>query len=274
MDARARREAGFRILLVGVFSLAIAFIIYSRLSGGIPVQASQLSNPAYGMLAIMAAGMAAAFYGAYSIFRSEQERLSGGSSLMSFITGAFSTGRPWKVMAISAIGYGVFFASLSQILVFRPDVSFAEKGIAVPSAELIPCCGSPGYMPMLTVYFTDHFLLLIIPVNVMLASVVSVMVGFNVALSVYAYELRKSMQARTSLVGGIGAATGLFVGCPTCAGSMVSAVLGLGVAGAGASTSALAPFQTAFIAASIPALAVVPFLLARSIRSVSRCSTK
>ena len=59
--------------------------------------------------------------------------------------------------------------------------------------------------------------------------------------------------------------------CPTCAGSMVSAILGLGVVGAGAGASALAPFQTAFIAASIPALAIAPFLLARSIRSVSMC---
>lgn len=274
MDAMARREVGFRILLTGVFSLAIAFIIYSRLSGGIPIQMSLLASPAVGMLAITAAGMAATFYGAYSIFRAEQARLSSGTSLMSFITGAFTGSRPWKVMAIAAIGYGIFFAFLSQILVFRPDVSFTEKGIAVPSVELIPCCGAPGYMPMLTVYFTDHFLLLVIPVNVMLAAVVSVMVGFNVALSVYTYELRKSMQARTSFVGGIGAATGLFVGCPTCAGSIVSAVLGLGVAGAGASTSALAPFQTAFIAASIPALAIAPFLLARSIRSISRCSPK
>lgn len=274
MDAKARREAGFRILLTGVFSIAIAFIIYSRLSSGLPIQASLLASPAVGMLAITAAGMAAAFYGAYSIFSAEQARLSGGTSLMSFITGAFAGNRPWKVMVIAAIGYGIFFAFLSQILVFRPDVSFTEKGIAVPSIELIPCCGAPGYMPMLTVYFTNHFLLLVIPVNVMLAAVVSVMVGFNVALSVYAYELRKSMQARTSLVGGIGAATGLFVGCPTCAGSMVSAVLGLGVAGAGASASALAPFQTAFIAASIPALAIAPFLLARSIRSTSRCSPK
>jgi hypothetical protein len=193
---------------------------------------------------------------------------------MSFITGAFS-GRSsslWKVMAVATIGYGVFFSFLSQILVYRADVSFTEKGIMVPSAEIIQCCGAPGYMPMLTVYFTDHFLLLVIPVNVILAAVVSIMVGFNVALSIHAYRLRKAMQAtRTSFVGGLGAATGLFVGCPTCAGSMVSAVLGLGVVGAGASTSALAPFQTAFIAASIPALAIAPFLLARGIRSVSMC---
>ncbi|MGI0019094.1 MAG: hypothetical protein ACREAY_01340 [Nitrososphaera sp.] len=270
MGWQAIRESGFRILLVGSFSLVIAFVIYSRLSGANPVPAAQLSGLAYAMLAITAASMAAALYGAYLIFRSEQERTAGGTGLMSFITGAFG-GQSWRIMAVAAIGYGVFFSFLSQILVLRPDVSFTEKGIPVPSAELIQCCGAPGYMPMLTVYFTDHFLLLVIPVNVILAAVVSIMVGFNVALSIHAYRLRKAMQAKTSLVGGIGAATGLFVGCPTCAGSMVSAILGLGVVGAGASTSALAPFQTAFIAASIPALAIAPFLLARSIRSVSMC---
>ncbi|WP_415280650.1 hypothetical protein [Candidatus Nitrososphaera sp. FF02] len=274
MSHQARRESGYRVLFTGLFSLAIAFIIYSRLSGTsgeAALQASQLTNIAYGVLAITAASLAASMYGAYTVFRAEQARQAGLGSLFSFITGAFSDGRYWRIMIIAAIGYGVFFAFLSQILVYRPDVSFTERGITVPSYELIPCCGVPGYMPMFTAYFTDHFLLLVIPFNVILASAVSVMVGFNVALSVYAYRLRRAVQGRTSLVGGLGAATGLFVGCPTCAGSMLSAVLGLGVVGAGASTSALASFQTVFIAASLPALAAAPFLLARSIRSISMC---
>ncbi len=277
MSHQARRESGYRILFTGLFSLAIAFIIYSRLSGTVgdaALQASQLTNLAYGVLAITAASLAASMYGAYTIFRAEQTRSAGAGTLLSFITGAFSDGRYWRIMAVAAVGYGVFFALLSQILVYRPDVSFAERGIAVPSYELLPCCGAPGYMPMFTAYFTDHFLLLVIPVNVILASVVSVMVGFNVALSVHAYRLKRAVQGRTSIVGGLGAATGLFVGCPTCAGSMLSAVLGLGVVGAGASTSALAPFQTIFIAASLPALAAAPFLLARSIRSISMCGAK
>jgi hypothetical protein len=97
------------------------------------------------------------------------------------------------------------------------------------------------------------------------------MVGFNVALSVFAYRLKKSMRATTSLAGGVGATCGLFVGCPTCAGSIFSSLIGIGVAGAGTSASVLAPFQTLFIAASIPALVIAPFLIARSIRSVSNC---
>jgi hypothetical protein len=174
-------------------------------------------------------------------------------------------------MAAAAIGYGVIFGLLSQILVYRPDVSFAEKGIEVPSVDLTPCCAAPGYMPMLTIYITDHFLILIIPINVILAAVVSGLVGFNVALSIFAYRLKKTVHATTSLAGGVGATCGLFVGCPTCAGSLFSALIGIGVAGAGTSASVLAPFQTLFIAASIPALVLAPFLIARSIRSVSNC---
>jgi hypothetical protein len=124
---------------------------------------------------------------------------------------------------------------------------------------------------MLTAYITDHFLILIIPVNVILAVVVSALVGFNAALSIYAYRQRKLVRSRTSMVSGIGATSGLFVGCPTCAGSIFSALLGIGVAGAGTSATALAPFQTLFIAASIPALLIAPFLIARTIRSVSSC---
>lgn len=272
---KAEQDSGYRTLFVGAFSLVIAFIIYSSLSGTSgAAQAQHLTGMAYAMLAITAASMAAATYGAYKIFRAEQMRLHGSQTLMSFVTGAFSDKRYWKIMVFSAIGYGIFFGFLSQILVYRTDVSFSEQGIAVPSTELIPCCGSPGYMPMFTAYFTDHFLILIIPVNVILAAIVSMMVGFNVALSFYAYKLRSTVKTKTSIVGGLGATTGLFVGCPTCAGSLLSAMLGLGAIGAGASTSTLAPFQTLFIVASLPALAVAPFLLAKSIRSMSRCSVK
>jgi hypothetical protein len=175
-------------------------------------------------------------------------------------------------MILAAVGYGIFFGFLSQILVYRADVSFTEREIEVPSLDLIPCCAAPGYMPMVTLYITDHFLILIIPLNVILATIVSLLVGFNVALSIFAFRLKKSLQTKTSLAAGIGATSGLFVGCPTCAGSLISALLGIGIAGAGGtSASVLAPFQTLFIAASIPALVLAPFLIARSIRSASSC---
>src|SRR5690606_4885216 len=149
------RESGFRLLFVGLFSLIIAFLIYSRLtvpsSDPLAVQAQQLSNLAYAVLAITTASMASIFYGVYTIFRSEQMRTEGSNSLFSFITGAFVNKSYWKIMAVAAIGYGIFFGFLSQILVYRTDVSFTEEGIMVPSIDMIPCCAVPGYMPMLTI---------------------------------------------------------------------------------------------------------------------------
>ena len=276
---QALRESGFRVFFVGFFSLIIAFIIYSRLtmpsSELLRIESQELTGLAWGMLAITAASMASMAYGAYVIFRSEYIRTALGptNSLISFITGAFSDRNYWKIMIVAAIGYGIFFGFLSQILVYRADVSFTEKGINVPSLDLIPCCAAPGYMPMVTFYITDHFLILIIPLNVILATIVSLLVGFNVALSIFAFRLKNSLQTKTSLAAGIGATSGLFVGCPTCAGSLISALLGIGIAGAGGtSASVLAPFQTLFIAASIPALVVAPFLIARSIRSASSCN--
>jgi hypothetical protein len=272
------RESGFRVFFVGFFSLIIAFVIYSRLtmpsSELLRIESQELTGLAWGMLAITAASMASMAYGTYVIFQSEYIRTSSSptNSLISFITGAFSDRNYWKIMILAAIGYGIFFGFLSQILVYRADVSFTEREIEVPSLDLIPCCAAPGYMPMVTLYITDHFLILIIPLNVILATIVSLLVGFNVALSIFAFRLKKSLQTKTSLAAGIGATSGLFVGCPTCAGSLISALLGIGIAGAGGtSASVLAPFQTLFIAASIPALVVAPFLIARSIRSASSC---
>ena len=278
------RERGFRVLFVGAFSLVIAFIIYSQFttpsSEPLRIESEELTGLAWGMLAISGASMASMVYGAYIIFRSEQIRtttttLAAAKSLISFITAAFSNRNYWKIMIVAAVGYGIFFGFLSQILVYRANVSFTEKGIEVPSLDLIPCCGAVGYMPMLTIYITDHFLILIIPLNVILATIVSLLVGFNVALSIYAFRMKKLLQTKTSLAAGIGATSGLFVGCPTCAGSLISALLGIGIAGAGGtSASVLAPFQTLFIAASIPALVVAPFLTARSIRSASSCNIR
>jgi hypothetical protein len=280
---QALRESGFRVLFVGAFSLVIAFIIYSQFtmpsSEPLRVESEELTGLAWGMLAISGASMASMVYGSYLIFRSEQIRttttLGAAKSLISFITAAFSNRNYWKIMIVAAVGYGIFFGFLSQILVYRANVSFTERGIEVPSLDLIPCCGAVGYMPMLTIYITDHFLILIIPLNVILATIVSLLVGFNVALSIYAFRMKKLLQTKTSLAAGIGATSGLFVGCPTCAGSLISALLGIGVAGAGGtSASVLAPFQTLFIAASIPALVVAPFLTARSIRSASSCNIR
>ena len=61
-------------------------------------------------------------------------------------------------MAISGACYGIFFGFLSQIFIYKGDVSFTEQGIAVPSVNVISVVQLPGYVPMYTVYLTDYFL--------------------------------------------------------------------------------------------------------------------
>ena len=192
------------------------------------------------------------------------------NSLLYYTTNAFSDNKYWKVMVIAAIAYGIFFGFLSQIFIYRNDISFSQQGIVIPSINIIPCCNTPGYVPMFSAYLTDHFLILLIPLNVILAVIVSALVGFNASLGLYAFNLSRKIQStkKLSFIGSVGAASGLFVGCPTCAGSFFSALLGFGAVGE--SISVLASFQTLFIALSIPVLIITPLLVARSIRTNCR----
>ncbi len=267
------RNSGIRIVLLGLFSLVLTFIIYGRLttpSGEQPIMITPyLMNLANAVLTIIFLSLLFVGYGIYRIFKAEQRLKTDANSLMSYITAAFLDNKYWKVMAISAIIYGIFFGFLSQIFIYRYDISFSEQGITVPSVNVIPCCNMPGYVPMLTVFPTDHFLIMIIPINIILAVIVSVLVGFNISLTLYAFKLEKAQNTkRMSFVGSVGAISGLFVGCPTCAGSLFSMLLGYSL---GTTMAVLAPFQTLFILISIPSLILAPFLIGRRIRSRYSC---
>ncbi|MFZ0515333.1 MAG: hypothetical protein WAM14_27295 [Candidatus Nitrosopolaris sp.] len=264
------RKSGLRTAFVGIISLILAFMIYSRLTmpaGEHLVMLTQLKTLASGVLAITFASMASITYGLSKIFKAEQQSSMNSNSLVHYITNAFSENKYWKVMVIAAIAYAIFFGFLSQIFIYRNDISFSQQGIAIPSINIIPCCNILGYVPMFSAYLTDHFLILLIPLNIILAVVVSALVGFNTALGLYAFKISTKIKStkKISFIGSVGAASGLFVGCPTCAGSFFSALLGFGVVGE--SISVLASFQTLFIALSIPVLIITPFLVARSIRT-------
>jgi hypothetical protein len=265
------RKRGVRIAIVGMTSLILAFIIYSRFTmptgEHLVMLTGELKTLASVILAITFASIVYVTYGLSKIFKAEQQRSMNSNSLVHYITNAFSEEKYWKIMLVAAIVYGIFFGFLSQIFIYRNDISFSQQGIAIPSVNIVPCCNIPGYVPMFYAYLTDHFLVLLIPLNVILAVVVSVLVGFNTALGVYAFKISTKIKSskRISIMGSVGAAGGLFVGCPTCAGSFFSALLGFGAVGG--SISALASFQSLFIALSIPVLVITPFLVARSIRA-------
>jgi hypothetical protein len=268
------RNSGFRIAFVGLFSLIMGFIIYYRLtipSGEQPVMiTSYLKNLANAVFILTIASMISIGYGAVRVFKAEQQITHNTNSLMSYITAVFTDNKYWKVMIISATGYGVFFGFLSQIFIYRGDISFTAVGIPIPSISVVTCCNIPGYVPLFAAYITNHFLILLIPINIILAVVISVLVGFNISLNLFAYKMMKVQGTRKlTFFESIGVSTGLFVGCPTCAGSLFSALFGFG--SGGTAVALLAPFQTLFIIISIPALIISPFLIARLIRARTIC---
>jgi hypothetical protein len=255
------RNSGFRIVFIGLFSLILAFIIYSRLTS--PSEQTtmiipELRNLAYAILAITFASLVSIAYGIYRILTAELHGDARPGSILYYIAIILSDDKCLKIMIISSIGYGIIFSFLSQIFVYKNDISFIEQGITVPSVNIIPCCNIPGYVPMFTAYISDHFLILLIPINIILAVTVSVLVGFNFALSFYTLKLIRISKNKTSVFQSIGLTGGLFVGCPTCAGSIFSALLGFG---ADTTIAVLALFQTLFIAITIPALIITPLVM-------------
>ena len=83
----------------------------------------------------------------------------------------------------------------------------------------------------------------------------------NVSLALVAYSVTK----RGGGISTIGAATGLFIACPTCAGTFLS--LFIGTASGIALSIALTQFQTLLIGISIPILVATPFMMAKKLQN-------
>ncbi|MGH9979491.1 MAG: hypothetical protein ACRD8Z_27185 [Nitrososphaeraceae archaeon] len=232
----------------------------------------QLKNMANVVLTWTFISIALSVYGVYKLLRAELQ--TNDSRPTTYVASAFYYPKFWKIMIISSIAYWIFFGFLSQILVYRPDLFFSEDGNQLPSLNVTPCCNLPGYVPMLSIYLTEHFMILIIPINFILSMVISLLVGFNLSFLSYAMSLAKKQgtnRKRFSAISGIGATTGLFVGCPTCAGTLISLLAGFG---SGLAISALAPFQTAFLLISIPVLVASPFIISKCTIDNFSCTTR
>lgn len=264
------RGDGRVLIALGIAAMAALFVLYGRYQSPelvTPGAVDGLVRIAVGFYAASAASLAAVAYGSYLLHR----RLAAGpapsapgggiAGLARDIAVATWNTRSRRIFAAAFVSYGAFFSLASGALVYQPSLSFSyHYGVDVPSAEISPCCDAPGYTPKLLVYLTDSVGLQIIPLNTVLQMAVSYLVGLNAAVAASAYSLPR----RSRGAGGIGAATGLFVGCPTCVGTFMSAFVG--TAGGIAAGAALAQLQTLLIAATIPVLVATPLLLARRLR--------
>ncbi|MDH2907376.1 MAG: hypothetical protein PXX83_04680 [Candidatus Nitrosotalea sp.] len=255
------------LVLVGFLAIAISFLAYTKNNSLIitPAAMPALQNLAVATYVVLFSSFGAIGWGLYKMYKTKITHAD--STILSVIANAIHNKRSKQIFIISTIGYGLFFAFTSGIIIYKPDINATDYGFPQPPhIELSPCCDLPGYMPMIFAFFTEHIGLQIIPLNLLLLVMVSFLVGLNFALSSTMFSIAKS----GGKLGTFGAITGLFVGCPTCAGTVFTMLFGFGT---GATTFTLfltsfeAQIQTIFIAISIPVLFVTPIIMAKKIKS-------
>jgi hypothetical protein len=262
---RLVRIEGLRVILISVISLGITFLLFSKLTNpdfsDTVIFTESLYNLSVAVISITFISSLGICFGLWKLYTSNNQYKK---DLVSYISLPFKKNKKYiLIMILIAILYGLIFAFLSQIFVYNSTQLLPETASKYPYIKIIPCCNTIGYVPMTYIYLTTHFFILLIPINMLLALIVSMLVGFNASLNIF--TLRKLKEEKKShLLGSVGATCGLFIGCPTCAGSIITTILGLSAGTA--SVSLLAPFQTLFILLSIPVLLITPFLIARSLR--------
>jgi len=256
-------QKGKFLIAVGFTSIVILFLLYSRYQDSqliIPSVIEPIQRMAIGFYVILLISFGAISVGLchYHIHKVKQNN----KDIFSIIAIITWNNKSRKIFITTFICYGIFFSLVSGTLVYQPDVSFSQHyGAKIPSSFIAPCCGEPGYNPKIIAYLTDHVGLQIIPINLVLQIIVSYLVALNTAIMLRTYSISKRKRSMSS----IGAATGLFIACPTCAGSFLS--LFVGTASVIAFTIALIQLQTLFIAISIPVLVITPFIMARKLRN-------
>lgn len=254
---------GKKLIILGFVTIGILFFMYSRYQDPelfTPSSRDTIQRIAYAFYIILIVSFGAIGFGMYRYQREKVENK--GKDLLSII--AFSTwnSKSRKIFTATFIGYGIFFSLVSGTLVYQPEVNFAyHYGATIPSGFIAPCCDEPGYMPQVIIYLTEHVGLNVIPINLVLQVIVSYLVGLNTVIAVNAYTISRKGRGVSS----IGAIAGLFIACPTCAGSFLS--IFIGTASGIALSIALTQLQTFFIAISIPILIVTPFIMAKKLRN-------
>lgn len=146
-------------------------------------------------------------------------------------------------------------------------VSDELNQISYPGYRIIICCNNFGYVPMLTIYINSNFSFLLIPLNFFLGIIISVLVGLNVSLNLFVIK-RLSINIKSlskgNVFGSLGLSTGLLIGCPTCAGSLLYSIAGFSSLIA---FSSLSLYQIFFIVLSIPFLIISLFIMTKLLRT-------
>lgn len=165
--------------------------------------------------------------------------------------------RYYRYFWLISVGYGIVYGLVSGLLVFHQNGFAAEYGVNIPSITSVPY-GPTGYVPALAIYITDHFGLFVVPINLLVITIISTLVGFNGILMIFTVNQQRKRRSvarsrsysfANSLVG---ATLGLFAACPTCASFYVFAALAGSLAPSIAAFTVA--FYTLFLGISVPLL--------------------
>ena len=276
MPSCVKTNTGIINIAFGLVSIGGSLLVNWLFASSVVV----FTNPILGALKLLSyltfsvsvVGLCASLIGVKQFLKSYPFVECSWPSLISLVSKILGTRKYLLTLLISAIVYGLLYAAVSSIIVYRPDRDFAVEYFAViPSVVTTVCCDAPGFIPVFTVYVTNHLGLLLVPVNVILMVAVSALVGHNVAVGHYVFDNRpKGVGLRW--LGGFGAITGLFTACPTCAGIFLGSLIQ--TAGAEALAATLAIYQPLFIGVTFFVLIGSNYLLVRSIRQVLYGSCK
>lgn len=253
--------------MVGALLVAINMGFYSIVEASIPTLSAEssvfLDALAYLYFSVLIAAVLLSAFGLYKVLKQRILAVKKAEEIPynigSIIPYIFTEKGVVKIFIIAVILYGMFYSFVTSMIVYMPDVKFSEVYNAIiPSVIISPCCGPPGQIPVLVGYLTENIGFLILPLTLLTLVIVSGLVALNVSLTYYAWKNRPSI-SKQNWSAGLGAAIGLFTGCPTCAGLFLANIVG----GAGATTLALslAPFQFLIIAITIPVLLITPYMV-------------
>lgn len=263
LEEQEQSSSGKKLIVLGFAVMAFIFVIYARYQNPevfTPDAVSAIQRIAYWFYIVLLASFGAITYGLYKYQKDKVRKKE--TDILSIIAIITWNKKAKKIFVVTFIGYGIFFSFISGTLVYQPEVNFiTHYGATIPSGFVAPCCDELGYMPKIIVYLTEHVGLQVLPINLVLQVTVSYLVGLNMAIAVTAYSISKKESGAST----IGAAAGLFIACPTCAGTFLSVFVG--TASGIALSVALTQLQTVFIAVSIPVLLTIPILMARKLRN-------
>ena len=254
---------GKKIIVIGFVSIVLLFLIYGRYQDQevfTPSALESIQRIALGFYITMIIAIGGIAFGMYKYQKNKIEQQE--KDILTTIAIVTSNLKSRKIFVVSFIGYGVFFSLVSGTLVYQPEINFVTHyGATIPSGFIAPCCYGPGYMPKIIIYLTEHVGLQIIPINLILQIIVSYLVAVNSSIAISAYTISKKGRGMS----GVGAATGLFIACPTCAGTFFSIFIGT-ASGIGLSIL-LTQLQTLFIGLSIPILIITPYIMAKKLQN-------